>query len=77
MYAVIRTGTSQQRVEEGQVVRVDLRREEVGSTITFEPVLLVDNTDVVAGPALKGATVTAKLLGEELGPKIRVLTYKA
>lgn len=77
MYAVIRTGTSQQRVEEGQVVRVDLRPEEVGSTITFEPVLLVNNADVVAGPALKGATVTAKVLGEELGPKIRGLTYKA
>jgi len=42
MYAVIRVGTSQERVTEGQVVRVDLRSEENGAEIQFEPVLLVD-----------------------------------
>ena len=77
MYAVIRIGTSQERVTEGQEVRVDLRREEVGSALQFEPVLLVDGDTVLAGPQLKGATVTATLLGEEKGPKIRALTYKA
>lgn len=76
MYAVIRVGTSQERVTEGQVVRVDLRPEENGAEIQFEPVLLVDGDSVVAGPALRGATVTAKILGEEKGPKIRALTYK-
>jgi large subunit ribosomal protein L21 len=76
MYAVIRVGTSQERVTEGQVVRVDLRPEEVGSDITFEPVLLVDGDSVVAGPSLKGAVVTGTILGEEKGPKIRALTYK-
>jgi large subunit ribosomal protein L21 len=76
MYAVIRVGTSQERVTEGQVVRVDLRSEEVGSAIEFEPVLLVDGDTVTAGPALHGATVTGTILGEEKGPKIRALTYK-
>ncbi len=77
MYAVIRVGTSQERVTEGQVVRVDLRPEAEGSQIEFEPVLVVDGDQVVAGPALKGAKVTATLVGEEKGPKIRALTYKA
>ena len=76
MYAVIRVGTSQERVTEGQVVRVDLRKEEVGADVEFQPVLLVDGDEVTAGPALKGATVTGKILGEEKGPKIRGLTYK-
>jgi large subunit ribosomal protein L21 len=76
MYAVIRVGTSQERVTEGQVVRVDLRREQVGESIAFEPVLLVDGDTVVAGPALKGASVSAKIIGGEKGPKIRALTYK-
>jgi large subunit ribosomal protein L21 len=76
MYAVIRVGTSQERVSEGQVVRVDRRPEQVGSEVQFVPVLLVDGDQVVAGPALKGATVTATILGEEKGPKIRALTYK-
>jgi large subunit ribosomal protein L21 len=77
MYAVIRVGTSQERVSEGQVVRVDLRPEAVGTAIKFEPVLLVDGDQVVAGPALQGAVVTATIIGEEKGPKIRALTYKA
>ena len=77
MYAVIRTGTSQERVTEGQVVRVDLRREELGASIEFQPVLVVDGDKVLAGPALKGATLTGTLLGEEKGPKINALTYKA
>ncbi len=59
------------------MVRVDLRPEEVGTAVSFEPVLLVDGDQVVAGPALKGATVTGTIVGEEKGPKIRGLTYKA
>jgi large subunit ribosomal protein L21 len=77
MYAVIRVGTSQERVTEGQVVRVDLRPEEVGADVQFVPVLLVDGDTVVAGPALKGAMVTATIIGDEKGPKIRAITYKA
>ena len=77
MYAVIRVGTSQERVTEGQVVRVDLRSEEVGADVQFVPVLLVDGDKVVAGPALKGATVSGTIVGAEAGPKIRALTYKA
>jgi large subunit ribosomal protein L21 len=76
MYAVVRTGSSQERVEEGQVVRVDKRRDEVGTTISLTPVLVVDGDRVLAGATLGGATVTAKVLGAELGPKIRGLTYK-
>jgi large subunit ribosomal protein L21 len=77
MYAVIRVGTSQERVTEGQLVRVDKRVEENGAVIEFEPVLLVDGDSVLAGPALKGATVTGTIVGVESGPKIRALTYKA
>jgi large subunit ribosomal protein L21 len=77
MYAVIRVGTSQERVIEGQLVRVDLRPEDVGADIEFQPVLLVDGDQVVAGPALKGASVSARIVGGEKGPKIRALTYKA
>jgi len=77
MYAVVRTGSSQERVEEGQVLRVDKRRDEVGATVALTPVLVVDGDRVLAGASLEGATVTAKVVGSELGPKIRGLTYKA
>jgi large subunit ribosomal protein L21 len=69
MYAVIRVGTSQERVTEGQVVRVDLRSEEVGADVQFQPVLLVDGDDVVAGPALKGATSRRRSLGKKRDPR--------
>ena len=77
MYAVIRVGTSQERVTEGQLVRVDLRSEEPGTSVSFEPVLLVDGDNVLAGPQLRGAKVTATVIGETKGPKIRGLTYKS
>ena len=77
MYAVIRVGTSQERVTVGQLVRVDKRAEENGAVIEFEPVLLVDGDSVLAGPALEGSTVTGTIVGVESGPKIRALTYKA
>jgi large subunit ribosomal protein L21 len=76
MYAVIRTGASQERVEEGQVVRVDLLTDAVGATVTFSPVLVVDGDRVLAGDALSGASVSATVVGEAKGPKIRGLTYK-
>jgi len=78
MYAVIRTGASQERVEQGQRLRIDLRPEEIGAVISFEPVLIVDGDSVLSSPAqLAAAKVTASVIGEERGPKIRAMTYKA
>jgi large subunit ribosomal protein L21 len=78
MYAVIRTGAGQERVEQGQRLRVDLRPEDVGEKITFEPVLIVDGDLVLSTPEqLAKASVTANVVGDEKGPKINALTYKA
>jgi large subunit ribosomal protein L21 len=77
MYAVIRIGAGQERVTEGEVVRIDLRSDAEGSTIELEPVLVVDGDKVLAGPALQGAKVTAVVTGTEKGKKINALTYKA
>jgi len=77
MYAVIKTGGKQERVAEGQELRVELLGEVPGTEVTFEPVLVVDGDTVLATPAqLAGASVTATVQGEELGPKIRGFTYK-
>ena len=78
MYSVIRTGASQEKVEQGQRVRIDLRPEEVGAEISLTPVLIVDGDTILASPAdLAGASVTAQVIGEEKGPKINAMTYKA
>jgi large subunit ribosomal protein L21 len=78
MYAVIRSGGKQQRVTEGQRLAVELLDAPVGREVDLEAVLVVDGATVSATPAqLAGATVRAKVVGEELGPKIRAGTYKS
>jgi large subunit ribosomal protein L21 len=64
-------------VAEGQQLRVELLGKDPGAEVAFTPVLLVDGDTVLATPAaLAGASVTAQVVGEELGPKIRGFTYK-
>jgi len=76
MYAVIKTGGKQERVAEGQELRVELLGEP-GTEVTFQPVLVVDGDRVLATPQqLAGSSVTATVVGEELGEKIRGFTYK-
>jgi len=77
MYAVIRTGGKQARVEQGQRVDVELLGKGEGEEVLFTPVLLVDGDNVVATTSdLAKASVTARVVGEAKGPKIRGFTYK-
>ena len=74
MYAVIQTGGKQYRVAEGD--RIDVERLE-GDEVSLRPVMLVDGDTVLATAAqLDGATVTARVVGEARGPKIKGYTYK-
>jgi large subunit ribosomal protein L21 len=77
MYAVIQTGGKQARVAEGQTLDVELLGQDEGAEVSFTPILLVDGDTVVATPGdLAGASVTAKVVGLNKGPKIRGFTYK-
>ena len=76
MYAVIKTGGKQERVEEGQVVAVELLGQEPGTDVSFQPLLVVDGDSVLAGPAAAGHVVAARVVGEAKGPKIHGFTYK-
>ena len=70
MYAVIKTGGKQERVAEGQTLRVELLGEAPGTEVSFLPVLVVDGETVLATPPqLAGSSVTATVVGEELGPE--------
>ena len=77
MYAVIRTGGKQVRVAEGDTIEVEKLGLDEGAEVTFEPVLLVDGETVLAGPALAGASVAARVVGTAKGPKITGFTYKS
>ena len=78
MYAVIQSGGKQERVAEGQQLRVELLGVPEGSEVELAPVLVVDEDRVLATPAeLEGTVVAARVVGGELGPKIRGFTYQA
>ena len=76
MYAVVKTGGKQYRVEEGQTLEVD-RAGEPGAELTLPAVLVVDGDTVLATPdQLSGASVTARIVDDAQGPKINGFVYK-
>ncbi|HVM10238.1 MAG TPA: 50S ribosomal protein L21 [Acidimicrobiales bacterium] len=76
MYAVIKTGGKQEKVSEGQRLEVELLGQDEGAEVTFAPLLLVDGETVLTGADAGNATVTARVVGETKGKKIRGFTYK-
>jgi large subunit ribosomal protein L21 len=75
MYAVIHTGGKQYRVAEGD--RIDVERLTGDDEVKLRPVMLVDGDSVLSTPdQLGGAAVTARIVGEAKGPKIKGFTYK-
>jgi len=78
VYAIIRTGGKQYRVEKGDVVRVERLEGAVGTTVTLTDVLLVagDGEPRVGSPRLEGASVQGTVVEQDRDAKIRVFKYK-
>lgn len=77
MYAVIKTGGKQERVVEGQTLTVEKLGAAEGDEVSFQPILVVDGDSVLSGASqLAKATVSARVVGEAKGPKIKGFTYK-
>ena len=77
MYAVIGAGAGQKKVAEGERVQVDLLDAQEGDEVTLTAKMVVDGDTVLATPdQLSGASVTARIVGDAKGPKIRGFTYK-
>ncbi|MFN8234181.1 MAG: 50S ribosomal protein L21 [Actinomycetota bacterium] len=76
MYAVIRTGGKQQKVQVGDVIEVEKIVAE-GDTVTFHPILVVDDEGKThVGKEAEKAVVTAKPMGEKKGEKVKVFKYR-
>jgi large subunit ribosomal protein L21 len=77
MYAVIRTGGKQYKVEAGEQLEVERLGLDDGSEVELAPILVVDGETVQATPAqLDGAVVKARVVGATRGPKIDGFVYK-
>jgi len=79
VYAIIRTGGKQYRVEKGDVVRLERLDGDVGSNVTLEDVLLVssgENDVRVGSPRVEGASVVGTVVEQSRGAKLRIFKYK-
>ncbi|MBV8712388.1 MAG: 50S ribosomal protein L21 [Solirubrobacterales bacterium] len=75
-YAIIKTGGKQYRVEHGQSLLVERLAVGDGEDVSLEPLLFVDGSEVVDGEDLARVSVTARVVGHERGPKLRVVKFK-
>jgi len=78
MFAVIKTGGKQYRVQNGDVIYVEKLNAEVDSTVKFDVLLCGEDNDVVIGtPVVDGAVVEGKVLAQDKSKKVIVFKYKS
>ena len=78
MYAVLKSGGKQYRVEEGQVLRLEKLPGDVGSAVNFDQILMIgDGGNIQVGqPLVDGASVQGHIVDQGRGKKILVFKYK-
>jgi large subunit ribosomal protein L21 len=77
VYAIVRSGSRQQKVVVGDVIEIDLVASAPGDNLTLPAVLVVDGDKVTTDAAkLAKVEVTAEVVGATKGPKIHILKYK-
>ena len=77
MYAIVRSGGRQHKVAVGDVLEIDKVEAKAGDSVALTPLLLVDGETITADAKKLGkASVTAEVIAETKGPKIRILKYK-
>jgi large subunit ribosomal protein L21 len=77
VYAIVRAGGRQEKVEVGTVLVVDRIAGDDNGNVELAPVLLVDGDKVTTdADALAKVTVTAEVVTDLRGPKIRIQHYR-
>jgi large subunit ribosomal protein L21 len=78
MYAIIKTGGKQYRVEEGLIIKIEKLSAEEGEEVEFDQVLALsdDNGFKAGSPMIEGASVKGKVIEQGKNKKIVVFKYK-
>ncbi|ATF09744.1 50S ribosomal protein L21 [Candidatus Enterovibrio altilux] len=78
MYTVFQSGGKQHRVIEGQTIRLEKLDTEAGSTVEFDAILLVANSENVAtgAPFVVGGKVTAEVVTHGRGDKMKIIKFR-
>ena len=79
MFAVVKIGGKQYKIQEGDIIFVEKLNCEEGGTIKFDEVLAVSKDDgfIAGSPTVAGASVSANVLKHGKDKKIYVMTYKS
>ena len=78
MYAVIKTGGKQYRVQSGEKLKIELIPAEVGALVQLDQVLMVSDGDAVTfgRPLVNGAKVTATVLAHGRHDKVKIFKMR-
>ncbi|MBB3331841.1 large subunit ribosomal protein L21 [Halomonas campaniensis] len=78
MYAVIKSGGKQYRVQEGQTLKLEKIEVPTGESIDFDEVLLVGSDDdiKVGAPLVDGAKVSAEVVSHGRGDKVTIIKFR-
>ncbi len=78
MYAVIKTGGKQYRIQVGEKLKVEQLKVEDGSELVIDQVLMVADGDKVSvgTPLVSGAKVSATVLGQGRHDKVRIFKMR-
>lgn len=78
MYAIIKTGGKQYKVEQGDVISIEKLDSEIGDQVSFDVLMLVDGANVTVGrPTIDGSSVVAKVVEHGKGDKVIIFKFKA
>ena len=76
MYAIVKTGGKQYRVEQGQTLLVERLPEEAGAAVSLQPILLRSDDTIFDSDGLASVKVDARVVEHLRGPKLRVFKFK-
>jgi large subunit ribosomal protein L21 len=76
MYAIVKTGGKQYRVERGQRLLVERLPDAEGASVALQPLMYRSEEAVFDSKGLEHVKVTAKVLAHERGEKLRVVKFK-
>ena len=78
MFAIIKTGGKQFRVQNGDVIFVEKLNAAEGETVSFDVLMMENDGEVTIGtPVVEGAKVTGKVLAHGKEKKIMIYKYKS
>lgn len=76
MYAIVKTGGKQYRVEPGQRLLVERLPEQAGADVALQPILYRSAETVFDADGLSRVRVSARVVDHVRGPKLRVFKFK-